>query len=63
MPTNTAIAIELLIDLTTQGLKLQQALQTATMENRDLTSEELNAASDSADQALARLKASIGSLG
>lgn len=60
---NAAIAIQLLIDLTLQGLKLQQALQQAQLENRDLTPEELDVASSSADAALVRLKASINSMG
>jgi hypothetical protein len=61
-PTNAAIALQLLIDLTVQGLRLQEALKTAQEENRDLTPEELNLASNSADQALVRLKASIDTL-
>ena len=61
--TNAAIALQLLIDLTNQGLKIQQALQQAQSEGRDITSAELDAASNSTDDALTRLKAAIASLG
>lgn len=60
---NAAIALQLLIDLTTQGLKLQQILFQAQSENRDISPEELDSASAAADMSLTRLKASIDTLG
>lgn len=63
MPTNAAVAIGLLIDLTTQALKLQQTLQTAAAEGRDVTADELKTAQGSAQMAIDALRAKINSLG
>lgn len=59
---NTAIAIGIAIDLTTQLLKLQQALSSAASEDRDITPDELKAVSESAQSAIDRLNATIASL-
>lgn len=59
MNPNTLIALQLLIELTTQGLKIQQALKQAHDEGRDITPDELKSASSSADLAIARLKVAL----
>jgi len=59
--SNVALALQILIDLTTQGLKLQQILQQAQAEGRDITAAELDLASQSTNDAIARLKAAINS--
>lgn len=60
--TNAAIAIQILIELTNQALKIQEALKTAQLENRDITAAELDIASKTADEAIANLKAVIASM-
>lgn len=60
---NAALALQLAIDLITQALKIQQVLQAAQLENRDISAAELDVASTEADQSLTRLRTTISSMG
>lgn len=63
MNPNIVLALSSLIDLTTRALQLQQKLQTAISEGRDITTAELDQAAADAQASIDRLKATIETMG